>query len=236
MTTPRVVSVNVGGPRTVTWGGRVVTSGIWKAPVASRVVVEGVNLHGDDQADRRVHGGRDKAVYAYAAEDYAWWSNELGEELGPGTFGDNLTTEGIDLQACVIGQPWQVGSTVLEVAQPRTPCFKLGIRMNDATFVERFEASRRSGAYLRIVEEGAIGAGDSILTGAPPEHGLTISELVDAQHGASRDTLERIVSIDDLPDSWTDWALRQLERHHSSGSDTVIQSRQPTPPKAQDPT
>jgi MOSC domain-containing protein YiiM len=123
MTRAKVLSVNVGAQRTVTWAGRVVTSAIWKTPVATRVVVEGVNLYGDDQADRRVHRGRDKAVYSYAVEDYAWWSNELGRELGPGMFGENLTTQGIDLGTCVIGERWRVGSTVLEVARrARTHC------------------------------------------------------------------------------------------------------------------
>src|SRR4051794_5768511 len=104
----RVISVNVGEPSTVEWAGRQVTSGIWKEPVAGRVRVSGVNLAGDDQADRRVHGGPSKAVYAYAAEDYAWWSDRLGAELAPGTFGENLTVEGIDLHAAVVGEIWSI--------------------------------------------------------------------------------------------------------------------------------
>jgi MOSC domain-containing protein YiiM len=124
------VSVNVGRPRTVEWRGHEVTTAIWKEPVSGPVALAGVNLDGDDQADRRVHGGPDKAVYAYAAEDYAWWSEHL-RPIAPASFGENLTTEGIDLTACHIGDRWRVGSAVLEVAQPRQPCFKLGIRMAD---------------------------------------------------------------------------------------------------------
>jgi MOSC domain-containing protein YiiM len=212
-TSARVTSVNVGLPRTVTWAGRSVTSAIWKTPIAARVRVDGVNLRGDDQADRRVHGGRDKAVYAYAVEDYAWWSGELATPLGAATFGENLTTEGIDLQSCVIGQRWQVGSTVLEIAQPRSPCFKLGMRMGDADFVQQFEESGRSGAYLRIIESGEIGAGDAIAAGAPPAHGLTIADLVAAQAGASPEMLKRVASTTDVPEGWRAWARRRLGRH-----------------------
>ena len=212
MATPRVVSVNVGLPRTTTWAGRSVTSGIWKEPVQGRVAVEGVNLHGDDQADRRVHGGPDKAVYAYAVEDYAWWAVELGDALDVGTFGENLTTEGIDLGACVIGQRWHVGSTVLEVAQPREPCFKLGMRMGDADFVGRFGDSGRPGAYLRIVEPGDVGAGDPIVTDPPPAHGLTIAELVEVGPDSSPEMLERIARTQVVPEGWRDFARRRLVR------------------------
>ena len=173
------------------------------------------NLVGDEQADRRVHGGVDKAVYSYAAEDYAWWSAELGTEVGPGTFGENLTTVGIDLRVCVIGERWSVGSTVLEVAQPRMPCFKLGMRMGDAHSVERFEESARSGAYLRIIEDGGVGVDDAILERHSPAHGLTVADLVDAQRTGSRDMLERIASNDHVPDGWRAWADRQLRRHHN---------------------
>ena len=214
MTTPaQIISVNVGVPRTVTWAGRPVTSAIWKAPTTGRVAVAGVNLAGDDQADRRVHGGPDKAVYAYAVEDYAWWTDTLGIDLGPGTFGENLTTQGIDLSTSVIGQRWHVGSAVLEVAQPRQPCYKLGMRMGDARFVDRFDESGRSGAYLRIVEAGDIGAGDAIVVDEAPEHGFTVADLVAAQHEPTRERLERVAAIDAVPEGQRAWAQRQLERH-----------------------
>ena len=157
-----VVSVNVGVPRIVEWRGRNVETAIWKEPVHGRVAVRGVNLAGDGQADLRVHGGRDKAVYSYGVEDYAWWSELLGRDLAPGTFGENLTTAGIDLSSADVGSRWRVGSARLEVSQPRFPCFKLGIRMGDAAFVKEFERAARFGAYLRIVDEGDIGAGDAI--------------------------------------------------------------------------
>jgi MOSC domain-containing protein YiiM len=209
-----ILSVNVGTPRTVTWAGRAVTSAIWKVPVEGRVAVRGVNLAGDDQADRRVHGGPDKAVYSYAIEDYAWWSERLGVEVGAATFGENLTTEGIDLNACVIGTRWQVGSATLEVAQPRQPCFKLGMRMGDAQFVDAFDDASRPGAYLRIIENGEISAGDTIVVGESPAHGFTIDALNGAQQHPSQASLERIASIADVPEGWREWARRNLARHH----------------------
>jgi MOSC domain-containing protein YiiM len=173
-----VVSVNVGLPRVVEWHGRRVETGIWKEPVEGRVAVRGVNLDGDGQADLRVHGGRDKAVYSYAAEDYAWWSDALGRTLGPGTFGENLTVAGIDLSGTQIGSRWRVGTALLEVSQPRFPCFKLGIRMGDAAFVKEFEHAERFGAYFRIVEDGDVGAGDAITLEAPAARGArTIHEV-----------------------------------------------------------
>ena len=188
------------------------TSAIWKQPVDGRIPVRGVNLQGDDQADRRVHGGSDKAVYAYATEDYAWWAVELGRQMAPGTFGENLTTEGIDLATCVIGQKWHVGTAILEVAQPREPCFKLGMRMGDAEFVERFAASGRSGAYLRIRGSGDIGAGDLIVTELPHAPGLTVGDLVSARAEASVELLERIASNNDVPEGWRTLAVRRLDR------------------------
>src|SRR5919112_3067033 len=145
---PRVASVNVGRPRQLSVRrGRPLMSAIGKAPVDGRVRVAGVNVAGDDQADRRVHGGPDKVVYAYASEDTAWWEAELGRELGPGAFGENLTVAGVDVSGAVIGERWRIGTVELEVCQPRFPCFKLGIRFEDATMVRRFAQAERPGAY-----------------------------------------------------------------------------------------
>src|SRR3954468_3702198 len=126
-----IVSVNVGVPREHPWHGRIVSTAIWKDPVAGPVRVDGVNLTGDDQADRKVHGGPDKAVYAFASEDTAWWEAQFESSLGPGVWGENLTTEGIDVTNAVIGERWRVGSVELEVCQPRIPCVKLGTRFGD---------------------------------------------------------------------------------------------------------
>src|SRR3954470_1706908 len=159
----RLLSVNTGRPRQISVRrGRPLMSAIGKVPVEGRVRVEGVNVAGDDQADRRVHGGPDKAAYAYASEDTAFWEAELGRDLGPGAFGENLTTEGIDVSGAVVGERWRIGGVELEVAQPRLPCAKLGIRLGDPRMVRRFGEARRPGAYLRIVAEGELGAGDAI--------------------------------------------------------------------------
>src|SRR3954469_15767090 len=169
-----VESVNVGVPRPVGTRGHTVWTAIWKDPAEGRVPLRGVNLRGDDQADRSVHGGPDKAVYAYAAEDTEWWEAELGRALGPGAFGENLTVRGLGVSEAVIGERWAVGSTLLEVAQPRLPCFKLGIRMGDPRFLKRFTEAGRPGAYLRVVEEGDIGAGEpSEAAGSPSPRGPT---------------------------------------------------------------
>jgi MOSC domain-containing protein YiiM len=206
---PAVISVNVGQPRDVRWHGRTVTTAIWKDPVYGPVAVEGVNVHGDDQADRRVHGGPDKAVYVYAVEDYEWWSTTRGP-LGPGTFGDNLTTAGLDLEASSIGDRWRVGSAVLEVAQPRTPCFKLAIRMADDGFTEAFEEAGRLGVYLRIIMAGTVEAGDTIDIEPAGQPATRIGALVSGD--LDNDALRRLADDSRVPDGWRRAARRALRR------------------------
>ena len=176
----RLVSVNVGRPRPVDTGGRTVVTAIWKAPADGRVAVRGVNVDGDDQADRSVHGGADKAVYAYAIEETRAWESELGRALGPGALGENLTVEGVDVSGALVGERWRIGTALLEVVQPRLPCFKLGLRMGDPTFVKRFGRASRPGAYLRIVEEGELGAGDAVEVVSRPDHAVTMRLVSDA--------------------------------------------------------
>jgi MOSC domain-containing protein YiiM len=159
------------------------------------VPVRGVNVDGDDQADRSVHGGPDKAVYAYSIEETRLWEAELGRELGTAPFGENLTTEGIEVSGALIGERWQVGTVLLEVVQPRLPCFKLGLRMGDPSFVRRFAQASRPGAYLRILEGGELGAGDQIEVdiAALPVHGVTMRIVSDAillDHALMRQVLE----------------------------------------------
>jgi MOSC domain-containing protein YiiM len=174
----RVLSVNVGRPKQVSVRrGRPVMSAIGKAPVSGRVRVAGVNVEGDDQADRTVHGGPDKAVYAYAHEDSLWWTARLAREVGPGMFGENLTLEGVDVSGAVIGERWRIGSVELQVCQPRLPCFKLGLRFGDPTMLKQFAQAGRPGAYLRIEAEGELGAGDEVEILQRPEHGVTIAQV-----------------------------------------------------------
>src|SRR3954447_352649 len=172
----RLVSVNVGRPQPVGLRrGQTVQSAIAKAPVTGRVRVEGVNVAGEHQADRRVPGGPDKAIYAYAREDTAWWERELDRELGPGAFGENLTVEGVDVSGALVGEHWRLGTVELEVCQPRFPCFKFGLRFGDPQMLKRFTRAERPGAYLRIVRAGEIGAGDAIKVADRPDHGVTIA-------------------------------------------------------------
>jgi MOSC domain-containing protein YiiM len=197
----RLVSVNVGRPRPIPYRGKQVMTGIFKEPVNGRVAARGTTLDGDVQANPKVHGGFDKAVYAYAREDYDWWEGELERAMEPGTFGENLTTAGVDLNAALVGERWRVGSTVLEVSEPRFPCFKLGHRMGTQRFVKQFGQARRTGTYLRIVEEGELGAGDEIEVESRPDHGVTIRLFADAYLG-DRDRLEEVLTADQISEEW----------------------------------
>jgi MOSC domain-containing protein YiiM len=205
-----VESVNVGEPRRVEANGHMILTAIWKSPVEGRVPLRGVNLSGDDQADRSVHGGPDKAVYAYAAEDTEWWEAELGEPLGPGAFGENLTVRGLPVSGAVIGERWAVGSALLEVAQPRLPCFKLGLRMGDPRFPKRFAAAGRPGAYLRVVREGDIGAGDSIEVVGRPAHGVT-SAIVSRALLREPELLPTALEAPELPAGLREWMRERAE-------------------------
>ena len=156
--------------------------------------VRGVSVDGDEQADLRVHGGVDKAVYVYSVDDYEWWSSKLRRVLEPGTFGENLTVAGFDPSDAVIGTRWRVGTAELEVSEPRSPCFKLGMRMGDADFVDEFEIAARFGCYLRIVEEGVVGAGDAVEAMALERAGITVRELGKADRGVDGAFLERVLA------------------------------------------
>jgi MOSC domain-containing protein YiiM len=175
-----VVSVNVGRPAPLDTGRRTVSSAIVKVPVEGRVAVRGVNLAGDDQADRSVHGGPEQAVYAYASEDTAWWSEQLDRPLGAGVFGENLTLADLDVSGARIGERWRIGTVELRVAGPRVPCFKLGAVMGDQRFLRRFLHALRPGAYLAIDEEGELGAGDAVEIVHRPAHAVSIALVVEA--------------------------------------------------------
>jgi MOSC domain-containing protein YiiM len=171
-----------------------------------------VNLDGDDQADRRAHGGPDKAIYAYAIEDHRWWETDLERGIDSAAFGENLTTEGIELTTAVVGERWYIGSTVFEVSEPRLPCWRLNLRMDDPHFVQRFAAAGRPGAYLRIIEEGDIGVGDRVEIVSQPDHGLTVGEVARIFHD-DRSAAGQLLTIDDLSDAWRSWAQRTIDRH-----------------------
>jgi MOSC domain-containing protein YiiM len=211
----RVVSVNVGLPREVTWRGAPVTTGIFKDPVAGPVRIAGVNLDGDGQADLTVHGGPDKAVYAYPAEHYPAWRTDLGHELTWGAFGENLTLSGLPHEeAMCLGDRLRVGSAELVVTQPRLPCFKLGIRFGDPAMVRRFLASGRSGYYLRIAVEGDVAAGDEVEILARHPADLPVSEITRlfARDRHDVEAARRVLGIDALPDEWRPFFEQLLQR------------------------
>jgi MOSC domain-containing protein YiiM len=206
-----LISINVGRPREFDHMGRLATSAIWKTPVAGPVAARGVNLEGDDQADREVHGGPDKAIYAYALEDISWWEDALGRALGPTIFGENLTTSGVDVTNAVIGEKWEVGSALLEVSQPRGPCWKLGAKMGDPAFPKRFTKAGRPGAYLRIAREGILAAGDEIRIVSRPEHGVSVGDVFRI-YSSERKRAALLLSVPELSEDWKGWARAQLER------------------------
>jgi len=173
--------------------------------------VRGVNLEGDDQSDREVHGGPDKAVYAYAIEDVRFWESELARSLELAAVGENLTTEGLDVTNAVIGTRWEIGSTELEVSEPRAPCSKLAFKMEDPTFVRRFTKAGRPGAYLRIVREGELGAGDEIRVLSTPAHGMTVGDVFRI-YSRDRHEIKKLLDIPQLSESWRSWAEHQLEK------------------------
>ena len=201
--TATVISVNVGSIRTVTHAGREIATGIFKEPIEGSVAVAGVNLAGDDQADRTVHGGPDRALYAYASEDYAWWNGELDRKLSPATFGENLTTHGIELNGALVGERWRIGSAVVQVTTPRFPCYKLAMKMDDPKFVKRFGAALRLGTYLSIVAEGAVERGDAVEIVHRPSHGVTIGEMSKI-YLFERARLRELL-VPELPTEWTQW-------------------------------
>ena len=200
-----IVSVNVGRVRTVERAGKLITTGIFKEPVAGRVRLHGVNLDGDDQADRGVHGGPERAAYAYASEDYRWWSGELGRDCASGTFGENLTMRGVDVSGALIGERWRVGSAVVQVTSPRVPCYKLAMKMDDPQFVRRFAEALRPGAYLSVVEEGDVAAGDGVEIVHRPGHALTLAAMTRI-YFFERDRIGELLQAEDLPAGWRDWA------------------------------
>ncbi len=174
----KVISVQVGMPRTVDFHGHAVTTGIFKSPVSGRVLLRFLDFDGDGQADLTVHGGPDKAVYAYPSEHYSYWHSELpGEELPWGSFGENLDTEGLLEDSVHIGDRFRIGTAELVVTQPRLPCYKLGVKFGRDDMVKKFMASRRTGFYFRVLREGEIGAGDEIEPLSQDGHRVTVADI-----------------------------------------------------------
>ena len=210
-----LLSVNVGLPREVTWKGKIVTTGIFKEPVSTRVMLRSLNLDGDGQADLTVHGGLEKAVYVYPFEHYDYWRGELPDtELTMGNFGENFTTTGLMEEALNIGDRFQIGTVQLMVTQPRMPCYKLGIRFGRPDMVKRFLASRRTGFYFSVLQEGEVGAGDTLELLSRDANNITVADITQlyTREKPDLELLRRAAQLEPLPESWRDY-FQEQSRH-----------------------
>jgi MOSC domain-containing protein YiiM len=212
----KLISVNVGQPRTVEWQGRMVETSIFKTPAAGPVALRTLNLDGDRQADLSVHGGAHKAVYVYPSEHYDFWRGELpGVELPWGMFGENFTTAGL-LEDVRIGDRFRIGSAEVIVSEPRVPCYKLGLKFGRADMVKRFLASGRSGFYVMVVKEGVVQVGDAIKLLDRAEQSVTVTDVTQLYVSKHSDPaiLRRAVDLEALSDAWRGFLrdrLAQLE-------------------------
>ena len=216
----QLLSLNVGLPRDVRYLEETISTAIFKEPVEGRVSVGSLGLEGDGQADLTVHGGRDKALYAYSIENYEFWRRELGrDDLDPGQFGENLTVSGMTEDVVSIGERFRIGTALVEVTQPRSPCFKLALKMNSTTFNKQFLATCRVGFYLRVLEEGEMGAGDTInrveqSQEQMPQEKMTVAEICDLLYHDRKNLVDarRAVSIKALAASWRKPFEQRLEK------------------------
>jgi MOSC domain-containing protein YiiM len=214
----KLVSLNVGLPREVIWHHARVLTGIFKEPVAGRVALRTLNLDGDRQADLTVHGGKDKAVYSYPIDHYDYWKRELpGRDLPLGMFGENFTTTGLLEDSVHLGYRFAVGSAELVAAQPRLPCYKLGVRFQADDMVKRFLASRRTGFYFAVTREGEVGAGDEITLISKGPNAVPVSEITRlyiTKKYTEDDValLQRALKVAALPASWKSYFRERLNR------------------------
>jgi MOSC domain-containing protein YiiM len=213
--TPKVISVNVSLPKEIDFEGQKVITGIFKEPVAGRIMLRTLNLDGDKQADLTVHGGPDKAVYAYPIEHYEFWHKVYPNmEMPKGMFGENFTIEGLMENEVTIGDIFQIGSSKVIATQPRMPCYKLGVKFGRMDVLKKFLASGRSGIYFRVLEEGEVGAGDPIVQIKKDTNRVAISDVVRLYASDREDinTMRRAVKVEALPEGWKDYFLEQIKR------------------------
>ena len=211
----KILSVNVGLPRDVTWQGKLVTTGIFKEPIQGRIMMRTLNLDGDQQADLTVHGGVSKAVYAYPSEHYDYWRTEFpGMGLASGMFGENFTTNGLLENAVYIGDRFRIGETEVMVTEPRMPCYKLGIKFGRADIIKRFLASRRTGFYFSVMREGMVGAGDTEELVGREQQEISVADITRLYAFEKNDVngLRRAAQVAALPDSWKGYFQHQLEK------------------------
>jgi len=204
----RVLSINITSVvHQGEWTGSEGRTGIDKRSVTGAVEFKNNGVVGDRVIDTNVHGGYEQAVYAYAREDAQWWEREINEEIPAGRFGENLTTEGIDVNAALIGEQWKIGSVILEVSQPRIPCRVFAGFWKRATLIKDFTQAGRPGTYLRIIQEGTAQAGDAIEVIFKPNHTITISDLFAAKSG-ERSKINQIKDVTYLSTEFKEWSQK----------------------------
>jgi MOSC domain-containing protein YiiM len=211
----KLVSVNVGLPRDLVWKGRTVTPGIFKQPVEGRVALRMLNLDGDRQADLSVHGGPDKAVYAYPVEHYDYWRTEVDRaNLSGGMFGENFSTQGLNEDALMIGDRFKIGSVKLMVTQPRLPCYKLEVKFGRDDMIKRFLNSGRTGFYFAVLQEGDVGAGDAIELISRDKNNVSVADITRLYVRDKNDLegVRRAIKVDALPESWRQYFQHRLEK------------------------
>jgi MOSC domain-containing protein YiiM len=210
MANARVISVNRGPEADMLIGGKPSRTGINKQPAAGQIPLSRTGLAGDESSAAN-HGGRDQALYAYAREDLDWWTEQLARELRNGLFGENLTTAGIDVSAAVIGEVWQVGNVSVQVTAPRIPCVTFKTWMDEPHWVKRFAAARRPGAYLRVLTEGTVGAGDQLVVISRPDTEVTVAESMLAYYG-DREIMHRVLEVEGRGWKWDEICSDLLSR------------------------
>ena len=211
MATARIISVNTGAVRDLVIGGRPDRSAIDKRPAAVPVLAGRLGLSGDEHGDTENHGGPEQAVYAYTREDLDWWTEQLGRELPSGAFGENVTTAGIDVSAALIGETWRMGQAVVQVTSPRIPCETFKAWTGEDHWVKRFAAAGRPGAYLRVLTEGELAAGDDVEVLARPEQRVTLAESMEAYYGHA-DLMRKLLTVPGRGAKWDAIAERVLGR------------------------
>lgn len=189
------------------WTGSEGRTGIDKRPIEGPVKFANNSVAGDSVIDKKAHGGYDKAVYAYAREDADWWEREISRKITNGSFGENLTTSGIDVNSSLIGERWQIGTTILEVSEPRIPCRVFAGFWDRPTLIKDFTNAKRPGAYLRIIEEGVISAGEELIVSFKPAHGITIRDIFEAKSG-ERSKISQIKDVEQLSDNYKEWLAK----------------------------
>ena len=211
-----ILSVNLGKPECIPLQDRVIETGIYKFPVAGPVHVTKEGLVGDTQVDRKNHGGPDKAIYLYTVENYQHWATARGEaHYGHGHFGENLTVIGLEDDTVHIGDIFSAGETILQITQPRVPCFKLGLKFGDPDFVGEFLTSGRTGFYLRVIQEGQISSGDTIQLLSQDSGSVSVSNAIGAliKSPDQRRWIEKVLAVEALSSAWREDLSRRLNSH-----------------------